>query len=1101
MSKLYRSLLWSGLVVAGVAACGDDVTVTPPPPPPAPTVHSVSVAPSPATISVAGTVQLVATVNADAGVATTVTWSGGAGIASVSATGLVTGVAAGTAAITACSTVVTGICGSATIVVTTAPTPTVTQVTVNPPTAALSVGQTITPAAAVIGTNNPSQTVTWSLASGGAAVSVNATTGLITALAAGNAVVKACSTIAGFTTVCGSIALTVTVPSPASVQITNVTYVQTVTIDDGEGNLVPTCIQGTGNPVPVVLTNVRCQIEVTVQINSGDQTLSRVDVLMGGQVMASQAFSSTPSGAELAPISTNIVLSFNTNQVRRTNGFLVPVVFNGNSAITSQLFVVGSSTPFASNAIPVVLNNDDALVALENTGAIPAVTNTPNTPLPAFTDDNGDVWHKGSSTIAGVQYVSFSTKVPTSLQFDGSICGVSTSVVSGNAASGIGLSGVWTCLNSEGENFLDGFETPDFVPPNNGPDGTPLTPPTLFSNIGGGFTVVGDLRWNLITPAVPDQDFATLFIDNKAPTVDVAGSTTFPVSRIIAFNSSFDQWWINDAFLFNPCVTLTGCVTSGQLLAGDGGSGLAAGFPVARVTTSAVLSSVLTDFCLGTQVAGGASLANTVTSLADGYRICTYAEDNVGNVSPTTLNATSAAAVSNGHNKSNRFGKDNVAPLVRLAGSTTAAPTFGSLAITFPAVSATPNTTIFGPFAPFAATDRWGLEALDNAAGFNQNVVAGFPAVQTMSRLNPANNPAANISSGTCGFTNALGTLLSDTWVRTSQIPASATLDCTTAAPGYFVYTGTVVDRAGNSSLSIARNYAIDQYAGPTTTGVGFQSALYQGGLAGVFGISANDDLEIIDGAAFLSYPNVQIGDPIAFTNAQVGYGFGGLAGLGVRWDATLTNVLNGAALTIPYFVRRVEQVCESAGVPVAGCAATGDPFDNTLTNGTTQTVGVTDVNGVTVNVADVASTPGNVLSASMLASQLATPGVAAPFATTSGITCTTAFGPPALPAACTIRNWSFANVGGNLVATHTASTSIVSPYFDQVQLYELIFTGTAYQWTFRGTYVAPSSTDNGFARIWTYSIPHPVNSTGSTGFYRAMGLKGGSGLMTNRAN
>ena len=45
MSKLYRSLLWSGLIVAGVAACGDDVTVTPPAPPPPPPS-------TPATISI-----------------------------------------------------------------------------------------------------------------------------------------------------------------------------------------------------------------------------------------------------------------------------------------------------------------------------------------------------------------------------------------------------------------------------------------------------------------------------------------------------------------------------------------------------------------------------------------------------------------------------------------------------------------------------------------------------------------------------------------------------------------------------------------------------------------------------------------------------------------------------------------------------------------------------------------------------------------------------------------------------------------------------------------------------------------------------------------
>src|SRR5215831_7037646 len=112
MSKLYRSLLWSGLVAAGVAACGDDVTVTPPAPPPAATVHSIAVAPNGVTVSVGSTVQMQAAVNADAGIATTVTWSinAPASVATISASGLLTAVGVGAVAIQACSTVNTAVC-------------------------------------------------------------------------------------------------------------------------------------------------------------------------------------------------------------------------------------------------------------------------------------------------------------------------------------------------------------------------------------------------------------------------------------------------------------------------------------------------------------------------------------------------------------------------------------------------------------------------------------------------------------------------------------------------------------------------------------------------------------------------------------------------------------------------------------------------------------------------------------------------------------------------------------------------------------------------------------------------------------------------------
>ena len=122
MSKLYRSLLWSGLVAAGVAACGDDVTVVGP----AKVVHSVTVAPDGATISINQTVQLVASVNADSGLATTVTWkSSDVAKATVDANGKVTGVAAGSVGIQACSTVNASVCGAATVTVTAAPSVTI----------------------------------------------------------------------------------------------------------------------------------------------------------------------------------------------------------------------------------------------------------------------------------------------------------------------------------------------------------------------------------------------------------------------------------------------------------------------------------------------------------------------------------------------------------------------------------------------------------------------------------------------------------------------------------------------------------------------------------------------------------------------------------------------------------------------------------------------------------------------------------------------------------------------------------------------------------------------------------------------------------------
>ncbi|HSE53396.1 MAG TPA: Ig-like domain-containing protein, partial [Gemmatimonadales bacterium] len=235
MSKLYRSLLWSGLVVAGVAACGDDVTVAPPP---NQGVQSVTVGPTGVTISVGQTLQMAAAVNADAGVATTVTWtSSNPATASVNpTTGLVTGVASGSVAITACSTVATGVCGQATV--------------------------------------------------------------------------------------------TVAATTPAVISIKSIT------------NTVP----GTGE-VPVNINNVAGQINVTVNLDAGSQTVSNVQVLVDGAVACQQGFSSIQEAAAKAQAAliasdnpnaalvVEIQCPINTAEFNATTG--APKFFNGPRLVSA----------------------------------------------------------------------------------------------------------------------------------------------------------------------------------------------------------------------------------------------------------------------------------------------------------------------------------------------------------------------------------------------------------------------------------------------------------------------------------------------------------------------------------------------------------------------------------------------------------------------------------------------------------------------------------------------------------------------------------------------------------------------------------------------
>src|SRR6188474_2591616 len=120
MHSVPRKLTLGLILAAGVAACGDDVSIVQPPPDTA-VVRSVVVSPSSATITAGSTFQFGASVDADAGLANTVTWtaSGGTGI-TVDANGLASAsaTASGTASICAASTANTAVRGCAQLAVT-----------------------------------------------------------------------------------------------------------------------------------------------------------------------------------------------------------------------------------------------------------------------------------------------------------------------------------------------------------------------------------------------------------------------------------------------------------------------------------------------------------------------------------------------------------------------------------------------------------------------------------------------------------------------------------------------------------------------------------------------------------------------------------------------------------------------------------------------------------------------------------------------------------------------------------------------------------------------------------------------------------------------
>lgn len=220
----------------GVGACGGESGsggggVTPPP---APVVRSVTVTPSTTTVRVGDSQTLSALVDASAGAATTVTWSSEApSVATVSPTGVVTGVGGGTATIRAASTVNSAVSGIALIVV--QPTRTLA---VSPSLINIGTNQTAQLTATVQIEPALSTAVQWRTAN--PAVATVSATGLVSGVALGSTQITAvsqgdttlrASTTVNVTQVVRAVAVT---PAAATLNINNAQQLTaTVTADAG----------------------------------------------------------------------------------------------------------------------------------------------------------------------------------------------------------------------------------------------------------------------------------------------------------------------------------------------------------------------------------------------------------------------------------------------------------------------------------------------------------------------------------------------------------------------------------------------------------------------------------------------------------------------------------------------------------------------------------------------------------------------------------------------------------------------------------------------------------------------------------------------------
>lgn len=813
MSKLYRSMLWSGLVVAGVAACGDDVSIVQPPPPVL-TVHSISVAPNGVTVGIgANVITMSAAVNADAGVTDlAVVWStSDAAKATVSQTGQVTTLAAGSVAIIACSHLAPSVCGNATLTIA-VNAPVVTGVTVTPSSASFVVGQPpVTFVASVQGTNSPAQTVTWSTASGtSTVVSVGAATGVVTVVGAGTEVVKACATAAP--TVCGSSSVSVQVAAPTQVSIQGIT-------------------QG-GTTNPVTLSNVSGQVDVLLNVDPGAGSLVKVQVLIDGEVVAEQCFIALcPASIRAEMPAENAVqavtLSLNTAQVKKlANNLYIPVAFNGPRNFSAKLFTSLTTSGLSSNVIPVVLQNQNALLAPP---AFVLAAATPANTAPGNVVSGGAPWFKGNVTFTGGNYVSFFPVTPASATWTSTGgCSASGNSISGAWNTGLTFSGSWTCGSSvEGAVNLGALT----VTPGTAPAADFVNIPHAgFSQVGTAYVVKGENRYNLL-PGGSAPAPTSIWIDNKAPTI-VVNEIGFVAGCSTAVGFPVPGCWVNGTYNL-----------AGDFVASDAGSNT-----VVKVVSNWV-STVL----------------GVVTCGATSYNLATLPEDPSATKYDACVTATDALGNASTARGNNVFGLDRTNPTITYT---------GTYATTLTVANAVPAATI-----DYSVNDNnSGLD--DNALTLSLTTLLADAAPLCYAGSNP-NAPTttaitATLAPGPAGSPR-------------SMLAPIASPDNVCGDQGYYTWTASVTDRAGNSATPAAPNnpikFALDRTA-PEIQTVAPQP-LYAANQNANFLVFATDSTDLAGVQIDVRYNAT--GGTLVDLRYKINSGFGTV------WDNVLTRITTPA--------------------------------------------------------------------------------------------------------------------------------------------------------------------------------------------------------------
>ena len=643
------------------------------------------------------------------------------------------------------------------IVAPTTPVPTITGVTVTPQNAAINVGTSITLSASVTGDASLAKTVTWTTSN--AAVATVDGTGKVTGISQGTVTIIATST--ADTKVSGAAAIVV---NPAVVVITVPPSIAINSVTQG-GTLFPVNLSNTAGQIDVTVnTSGGGLIEVFLSSTCTTNTISAADV-----AVATQQATSAQAGV--------VTLSFNTAQLTASNAPRFP---NGNYCIKARL-TNGTASVVATNTTPITLNNSNVFRGtFVFTSQTTFANGTPG-PTSAVSGTNGLNYNQGTLTVT-LNPVVFTSTSPVALISGyltrngeqsgvaaptGNVAFTNSTVTAGAATIAFTDTGTTGGVRSIfGYNSLPAGDTL-YITSATDAAGNPITvTPTPGSPA---FVVAGGVR-----------------IDNDVPIL--AAYTVTAPNGYIGAGYTFSSGTTGTATDTHAGVAGVNTVTTQYFVGPAGGTTFAAG------------SCSVTGLTL---VTSGNDLANTNAINPDQAKV--IVTDALGNKSCAIVTVTTTTG------SPTTFGVDKVAPTITIVPPAPA---------NAPAGFADNNGAAAN--TGYNVSKNFSFVYTDSISGFTNGVVlTPLKGTLTKNFFTAGTSAAADCVVGTYSTTAKTCSAVSITPTSTLSAGGNTapfnvnSIEFTngTGTNGYFLFTGTVTDLAGNVSNSVSRLAAFDNVA------------------------------------------------------------------------------------------------------------------------------------------------------------------------------------------------------------------------------------------------------------------------------------------------